>query len=585
MGADGVTGPGPGGSAGPAATARSTWESALAAARTELSQQNYLTAQQKAEALLRAGIPADVRAGALLVAADAASALRSYDVAIARYGELLADHRGGPQPERARLALGWAQLRQGHREQARGSWVAVADTQPADALAPLALVLAAEVAGQAGDAAGTQRLLDRVLGQYPATPYAGIARLTRSAVALQRGQQEAALRDLDEVVRTNGIAALEERRRLGEALATPGFPPVLTPALVRRAPDDGDPLERFVTQVLDRRRHDATPYTVHGLVLLAAANRGWSDVLTATLARRLLEDFPSYAAAPALLARVATTAAADGQWPVARPAWQTLLARAPAAVAPSARVTFAEALYRGGSAAEAREIAQTVATGREEAPRALRLLADIHEAGGDGERARLVLRRLVEVATGEVAAEAAYRLGQSLRAAGQPAAAVEWYLTAAYVPGGGRWVPPALLGAGAALAANNETKEALAAYRKLLRPRPGAEAAADREIKGEAAYRAGEILAGAGLHGDALAMFTTSANLTAGLRAERRALVGVLRCLVATGDRAGAETIYRRLRSAGAAEPELLAQARAALHGPGAAEDNTGASTLPRAAH
>ncbi len=198
-------------------------------------------------------------------------------------------------------------------------------------------------------------------------------------------------------------------------------------------------------------------------------------------------------------------------------------------------------------------------------------------------RARPVLRRLVEAATGELAAEAAYRLGQSLRAAGQPAAAVEWYLTAAYVPGGGRWVPPALLGAGTALAATNDTKEALAAYRKLLRTRP--EAPADREIRGEAAYRAGEILAGAGLHGEALAMFTTSANLTAGLRAERRALVGVLRCLVATGDRAGAETIYRRLRSAGVAEPELLAQARAALHGPGAAaDDNTGASTLPRAA-
>jgi len=85
------------------------------------------------------------------------------------------------------------------------------------------------------------------------------------------------------------------------------------------------------------------------------------------------------------------------------------------------------------------------------------------------------------------------------------------------------------------------------------------------------------------VHGQALAMFKTSANLTAGLPAERRALVGVLRCLLATGDRAGAETIYRRLRTASAAEPELLAQARAALYGPGAAGDNAGASMLPRA--
>ena len=476
------------------------------------------------------------------------------------------------------MAVGWAQLRQDDRGQAQRSWTTLADTMPTDARAPLALVLAAELAQRAGDAAATQRLLDRVIARHGASAYAGIARLTRSGLAMRRGQEDAALRDLGEVIHTSGTTALEERRRIAEALAFTADP-VLTPAPPRAQSNDGSALERFAAPFLDQRQRESTPYALHGLVVLAAADRGWSDVLVERLARRLLEDFPAYPAAPPLLTRVATTAAGTGHWPIARQAWQTLLARAPAAATPAVRMTFAEALYRSGFAGEARVVAETVAVGGDAAPRALKLLADIHEAAGDGETARPLLRRLVEVATGELAAEAAYRLGQSLRAAGQAAAAVEWYLTAAYVSGAGRWAPSALLGAGAALAASNEPKEALNAYTKLLRARTPA----NREISGEAAYRAGEILAGAGVHGQALAMFKTSANLTAGLPAERRALVGVLRCLVATGDRAGAETIYRRLRSAGAAEPELLAQAQAALYGRGAAGDNAGASMLPRA--
>jgi tetratricopeptide (TPR) repeat protein len=292
-------------------------------------------------------------------------------------------------------------------------------------------------------------------------------------------------------------------------------------------------------------------------------------------------------------------------------------------------VAFAEALFRTGSTAEARVIAQSAATSGEEAPRALLLLAEIHEAAGErraaltaydrllrehprmdrtpasllahvrllealeqGNRTTPVLRRLVEVSGGEVAAEAAYRLGQARRAEGQHAAAVEWYLTAAYVADGSRWASMALLEAGRSLTALDETKEALAAYRKLLPARPGIDPPADREVSGEAAYRAGEILSGAGLHQEALDMFVTSAHFTAGLPAEARALVGVVRCLVATGDRAAAEAVYRGLLSSGATEPNLLAQARTAL---GAGRRGSavsppdragnGASALPAAAH
>jgi tetratricopeptide (TPR) repeat protein len=358
-------------------------------------------------------------------------------------------------------------------------------------------------------------------------------------------------------------------------------------------------------------------------VLLTASDRGWSDVLAGKLASRLIEEFPSYPPASPLLTRVATAAADAGQWPVARGAYQTLMVRAPVpALRRSARVAFAEALFRTGATAEARAIAQSAARAGEEAPRALLLLAQIHEAAGErrdaltvydrllrehprverspdsllthvrlleehgqANRAAPVLRRLVEVSSGEVAAEGAYRLGQNLRAEGQHAAAVEWYLTAAYVADGSHWSRQALLGAGGSLTALKETKEALAVYRKLLPARPGVDPAPDRAVSGEAAYRAGEILSGAGLHEEALDMFVTSAHLTAGLPDERRALVGVVRCLVATGDRAGAETVYRRLLSSGAAEPDLLAQARTALraNGHGNGGSPSGRSAPPSA--
>ncbi len=570
-----------------------------------------------------------MRAAALLVAGDAAYNMQSYGLAAARYGELQSRYADMPESVRAAMAVGWAELRQGRRDHARRAWTWVGDTSPADARAPLALLLAAELANRAGDTAGTRQLLDRIIRQYPASPYAGIARLTRSGLALRRQQEAEALRDLDEVIRTSGASAIDERRKLGEVLTTPGAEVGLQVAPSRagngaRAADGETGLEQFATLFLNGRHREVTPYTLHGLVLLTATDRGWSDVLAGKLASRLVQDFPSYPAAPTLLIRVAAAAATSGQWPVARRAYEMLLARAPAAaLTRTARVGFAEALFRTGAAAEARAIAQSAAGGGEEAPRALLLLAEIHEAAGERraalavydrllqdhprvdrsprsllthlrlldefgqtQRTRPVLRRLVEVASGEVAAESAYRLAQGLRADGKHADATEWYLTAAYVADGSRWARLALLGAGASLTALDERKEALAVYRKLLPARPGIDPPADREASGEAAYRAGEILAGAGLHEDALDMFVTSAHFTAGLPAERRALVGVVRCLVATGDRASAEAVYRRLMSSSATEPDLLAQARTALRANGRppAVHGNGESALPKAA-
>ena len=59
------------------------------------------------------------------------------------------------------------------------------------------------------------------------------------------------------------------------------------------------------------------------------------------------------------------------------------------------------------------------------------------------------------------------------------------------------------------------------------------------------------------VHADALVMFQTSADLTAGSPAERRALLAALPCATAIGDRQAAETIFRRLQQAGVTGPQI----------------------------
>jgi hypothetical protein len=88
----------------------------------------------------------------------------------------------------------------------------------------------------------------------------------------------------------------------------------------------------------------------------------------------------------------------------------------------------------------------------------------------------------------------------------------------------------------------------------------------------------------AGIDSALIGFYEAMTVADSGLPAERRALVGVVRCLVATGDRSGAEAIYRRLMASGATEPDLLAQARTALRASNGGHGGGGESALPGAA-
>ena len=324
---------------------------------------------------------------------------------------------------------------------------------------------------------------------------------------------------------------------------------------------------------------------------------------------------PSYPAAPELLVRVAGQAASEQQWPIVRTSYEYAIARSrTAALAPQAQVDFAEALFRTGDTARARvELTRFVdSTPRaQEAPRALYLLAEVNEAIdeprealaaydrlrrtfprdewttqslflharllqhaiGRQKEARVLLEDIVRRTQGEELAEASFRLAQVLAAEGEHPRAVDWYMAAAYGPAErSPWYRPALLGAGRSLVALKRTPAALAMYRNILpstpigplprdgRPAPEPIAQVEEpQLVAEAAYQIAEIARAAGRNDEAVDMYLTAAYLAP--ESQGRALMGAVRSLVALGDRAAAEAVFRRLVESSGAEPEILTEA------------------------
>jgi tetratricopeptide (TPR) repeat protein len=578
----------------------------LATAQQDLARGNFKRALAGAETVLRSKPHASWHASALLAAGDAAFGLRDYARASANYTAFLASYRARREAPRVAMARGWAKLRQGDASHAHLTWSQVAAEFPDEARAPLALILAAGAANRAGDPASAQAALDRLLVNYPRSAYVGAALLQRSLLALHRGDENGAVRELAEVIRTSGTPVVQNHAAIVAAFATPGTEAALESASPR-PPVRGDSLERFATAVMDTREPQTTPPLLHGVALVAATERGWTDPLVDSLANRLVDDFPSYQAAPALLTRVAEAAAAAGHWPVATRDYEKVVARhGDAPAGHRARQELAEALVHAGALPQAREHFRRAAlAGGDQSPRAWLRLAEISQTMGDrrealeayehvpsslqrtpvslmsqarllqetgqADRARRLLQTAAQSSTGETASEAAYELGRLAHERGEHATALELFTKAVTAAPDSRSGRLALLGAGDSLAALDRKSEALAAYTKLvdsvptdaLRRSPAH--AAEREVAGEAAHRSGKLLHAAGRHGEAVNMFIISAAFfAAGSPGYGRALVGAVQCFVATGDRTAAEAYYEQLQATGAKE-SLLGEARRAL--------------------
>jgi len=607
-------------------------------ARTDLAAGAFAQALSRADTVLRARVSPGLRATALVLAGDAAYGMGAYRLAAERYNEALLSDELPPDAPHATLALGWAELRLGRREDARRTWMRVARQFPADPNAPTALILAAELSAQTGETVVARKLLDRVLEGHPASPDAEIARLSRSIMAMRDGRTQEAARDLRLLARSGGPSVPAERRKLLDGLMASGAQagPEHQRLLTNRyaagraglTATDGRPrggegatapgtegmLERFAAPFLDGAGDpETTPRVLHALLLVGVEDKAWPEV--ETLASRLVDRFPSYPPAPELLVRVAGQAASEQQWPIVRTSYEYAIARSrTATLAPQAQVDFAEALFRTGDAARARvELTRFVHTTprAQEAPRALYLLAGVNEALdeprealaaydrlrrtfpraewttqsllpharllqyaiGRQKEARALLEDIVQHTEGEELAEASFRLAQVLAAEGEHPRAVDWYMAAAYgTAERSRWYRPALLGAGRSLGALKRTQAALAVYRNILpstpigplprdgRPTPELVAQVeDPELVAEAAYHIAEITRAAGRHDEAVDMYLTAAYLAPALQG--RALMGAVRSLVAVGDRASAEAVFRRLVESSGEEPEILTQA------------------------
>jgi tetratricopeptide (TPR) repeat protein len=497
-------------------------------ARADLAAGAFIQAQARAESVLRASVPARVRATALVLAGDAAYGLGAYRRAADCYGEALQADQLPAEAAHTGFALGWAALHLGRREQAWHTWMQVSQQFPADPGAPIALIQAAEVAAQAGELVVARTLLDRVLADYSTSSEAEIARLSRSVVAMREGRTQEAVRDLRALAHSSRPSLARERRMLLDGLPAAGSQAGPEPQLLltiryedgpgRAAGDESDTppadtagaFARFVAPFLGGAGDsETTPHVLHGLVFAAAEDKAWSEVQT--LSSWLVDRFPRYPSTPDVLVWVADLATSAQQWPIVRDCDEHLLAlNRNGALTPEAQLNFAEALFRTGATAQARVRLSRfleVTPRAEDAPRALHLLAEVNEAldqpgealaaykrlrrdyprakwtaesllpharllqhtVGTEEEARAVLEDAVQQTQGEAHREASFRLAQLLAANGQHEQAGDRYMSVAFgTEQSSRWYRPALLGAARSLAASGRTLAAEAVYHILL---------------------------------------------------------------------------------------------------------------------
>jgi tetratricopeptide (TPR) repeat protein len=397
---------------------------------------------------------------------------------------------------------------------------------------------------RAGDYAAALRDLDELAPRAALSPYVGRIRLTRGVALLAAGRTDdarpefrGALLDGEDAGRLGlGVVAFTRRqweeaaRELAAArdAATGPLVAIAEYGLAAVAFNQGksDEFRRFAEPMLAGPADPATtPGLLLGMAHLAGEERKWDQARL--LALRVSRDFPKSPAAPAALAALGAGAARDGQWLIAREAYTALATRHPGHPAnEAATLDLAEALLRTGAPGAARPRLEAFVDGQAgdpRRPRALLLLAQAYEATGEKDKAldlyarlrrdyptaegtdraafgqgrllqsegkwdaaRPLLQKGLDTDDPAAAAEAAYRLGEGHRGAGQHAEAVQAYMTAAYLAPDSAWGRKALLGAGQSFAALRQNDSAVIVYRKLVAAKgvePELADAARKELK------------------------------------------------------------------------------------------------------
>ena len=369
--------------------------------------------------------------------------------------------------------------------------------------------------------------LSQLVQRAPSSPYIGRARIARGVALLASGQAasaqpefQAGLAQGEDVLSHLGLGVGAFARAEWDAAAreftaardagsgAAGASAEYGLAAVAFNAGRTDEFKRLAAPLLSRPDDPRlTPPVLLGMEAVAAQEKRWPEARE--LALRLASKFPQHETGPVALVDLGAAAGAEGQWPLAREMYETLAKRYPGhRAALAGRLTFGEALLRTGAPAESRrelEAFVKAAAGDPRMPQALLLLAQAQEATGDRaaaldlytrvEReypnhkdqgtallgaarllqadgksieARGLLERALNQDDARQVPEAAYRLGEGLRAAGKNEEAVEAYMTAAYLGPDSIWARRALLGAGQSFTALKQPESAAIVYKKLL---------------------------------------------------------------------------------------------------------------------
>jgi len=377
-----------------------------------------------------------------------------------------------------------------------------------------------------GQAAGAQRDLRDWIARAPFPPLLGRAHAALAAALLVTGQRAEAAREFEQARQEGftefaalGLAAvaladnrLEEAARLFIEARDTG-PPAYAPAAAyglaavafhRGAPRD---FERVAVAAIDDNPNSPqVPDLLYILIAIDAGRGEWASAQA--MARRLVTQYASHEAADDALEQIGSAAAKASAWPVVYDAYTALRQRFPQSpFIESSRLTYAQALIETGRTDEGRRSIEEFLLAYptdDRAPQAWLVLAKAREAAGDragateaygraslartapfNRDARLNYARLLigskrwddarraldpdlKATDSSVAADAAYAIGETYEGQGDPLAATEYYMTAAYLlpdSGVGR---RALVAAGRSLAALKQPDAAAIVYRKLL---------------------------------------------------------------------------------------------------------------------
>ena len=427
---------------------------------------------------------------ALVLASE--MALTTGDLRTARelLDRVLARYPKAPRSEFARLNRAILLQRSGEAAAAVPSlrdWVSRAPFPPLVGRAQAALAVALLAAGRRDEArkefAAVQREGD-----------AAFASLGRGTLGLVEGKLADATRDFTEA-RSDGtpVIAAAAEYGLGVVAFQRGDAAAFKTAAL--AVVNGAPSGPLTSRLL------------YALAGLAADAKDWTAALAT--GKRLVTEFPDDERADDALERVGAAAATEGVWPVSYEAYALLRQHYPRSpFIEDSRLTFAEAQVETGRAAEGRTVLEQLVTLPPSDPRVARarvVLGRARELTGDRagaleaytaaaaavppsqwnaqtlvgyarlltqaqryDEARALLQPFLKTASASVGAEGALALGETHEAQGEEAAAIEYFMTAAYLAPDSTAGRRGLLAAGRAFATQKQPDAATIVYRKLL---------------------------------------------------------------------------------------------------------------------